>query len=157
MEYSNEYTKEFSDEYFGNVKGLDNLYADGSMPNGYTQKGDFVINAKGQNIGGVTVYNGIGKGSNVFMFKASFTSMEHLYLNMGHEYIHVYFNATGTNGNLVSQERVAYKWNINQAKTWNMDYSHYQNMYNHYLGKEAARYTYALPVGFLDIRPKRPW
>ena len=84
--------------------------------------------------------------------------MEKLYLSMGHEYIHVYFNAGGTNLNRISQERIAYKWNVNQAKAWNMNYSHYENMYNEFLRKPGgARYPYGLRVGFQSILPKRPW
>ena len=89
MEYSNEYARSFSDEYFGEVKNLDNLYADGSMPGGLTKKGDLVFKGKDQ-LGGSTVYNGIGKGSNVYLYKAAFTSMDNLYVVMGHEYIYVY-------------------------------------------------------------------
>ena len=103
-----------------------------------------------------TVHNGVGKGSDVFLYKAAFTSMDRLYQVMGHEYIHVYFNATGTNANTVSQEKVAYKWNIDQAKAWKMDYSFYENKYNSFLNNPfSARYPYGLPVGFQQILDKR--
>ena len=32
MEYSNEYAQDFSDKHFSEVKGVDNLYADGTLP-----------------------------------------------------------------------------------------------------------------------------
>jgi hypothetical protein len=157
MEYSNEYAGKFSDDYFGEVEGLDNLYADGTIPNGVTKSGDFVFH-KGSKVSGLTVYNGIGKGSNVYLYKNAFTSMEKLYLVMGHEYIHVYFNYGGTNSNIVSQERVAYKWNVNQAKAWKMDYSYYEKMHNYFLNKPGeVQYPYGLRAGFQPIRKEIPW
>ena len=88
------YTTNFSKFYttFPKVKGVDKLVAESKLPprllvKDYTINGDNVFhNCK--EIGGVTIYNGIGKGSDVFLFKAAFSSSEHLFITMGHEFLH---------------------------------------------------------------------
>ena len=156
MEYSNEYAKYFSDEYFGkDIKNLDNLYADGTIPNGYKKRGDLVYNKKWEQLGGSAIYNGIGKGSNVYLYKTAFTSMENLYLMMGHEYIHVYFNANGYYYALSSQEVAAYQWMIDQATIWKLSTKGFeasQAMYYKSGIKPSLNYKQA---GFflLNIRP----
>ena len=156
MEYNNEYAKEFSDEHFGTIKKLDNLYADGRIPKGYTKNGGLVFNPKGAHVGGVTEFNGIGKGSNVYLFKSAFTSMERLYLVMGHEYLHVYFNANGYSMSHKAKERVSYKWNIDQAKVWGLSTTYYVKMYNSYYQKDLYPVLDYSKAGFF-ILPKRPW
>ncbi|MDD6211153.1 MAG: hypothetical protein PUB21_11180 [Bacteroidales bacterium] len=76
LEYSNKFAREFSDENFGTVKSVENLYADGSLAKGLVAKGDFVYDAKGRSILGATESLGAGKGSNVYLYKAAFTSKE---------------------------------------------------------------------------------
>ena len=156
MEYSNKYAKQFSDENFGAIKKLDNLYADGTMPKGYTRNGDLVFNKSGDHIGGAARYNGFGKGTDVYLFKASFTSMEKLYLVMGHEYIHVYFNANGYSKSEYPQERAAYKWNIDQAKAWGLNTTQYTNMYNSYYKKDMYPILDYKKAGFFILNA-RPW
>ena len=156
MEYSTEYAKSFSDENFGKIKKLDNLYSDGRVPSKeFKIKGDLVF-YKGRNAGGATIYNGFGKGSNVYLFKSSFTSMEQLYLTMGHEYIHVYFNAHGFSKNIAPQEKAAYKWNIDQARAWKIDYTFYQNIYNKYYNKTMYPVLKYEQAGFFILN-LRPW
>ena len=156
MEYSTKYAKTFSDEYFGKIENVDNLYADGSIPKGYTKRGDLVFNEKGQLAGGSTVYNGIGKGSDVFLYKTAFTSKEKLYLVMGHEYIHVNFNANGYARSIRAQERAAYKWNIDQAKAWKMSTTPYEKMYNSYWMKNMYPVLDYKQANFFILN-QRPW
>ncbi|MCL2652161.1 MAG: hypothetical protein FWD60_14210, partial [Candidatus Azobacteroides sp.] len=138
MEYSNEYAQGFSDAHLKEYsKGVTNLYADGSMPEGYQKVGDHVQNIKTKEyVNGVTKYLGIGKGSNVYLYKNSFTSPWKLYITMGHEYVHAGLNGMGFDG-IDFQEAYAYKWSNTQA---------------HYVGiteyeSQAAKYA-----GFLDER-----
>ena len=92
------YTTNFSKFYttFPKVKGVDKLVAEGKLPprllvKDYTINGDNVFhNCK--EIGGVTIYNGIGKGSDVFLFKYAFQSKFHLFMVMGHELLHANYN-----------------------------------------------------------------
>jgi len=112
MTYSNEYAKGFSDTNFGeNIKGLDNLYADGSLPNSeFTRSGDLVLNKDGLSVNGVTRYNGVGRGSNVYLYKSAFVSPQQLYVTMGHEYIHVAQFASSYNLSSNQKEYMAYSW-----------------------------------------------
>ncbi|WP_444876849.1 RHS repeat-associated core domain-containing protein [Bacteroides heparinolyticus] len=119
MEYSNEYAKEFSKMNFSDVKGVDYLYADGTVPKGYTKQGDMVFNTRGRSVGRTTIYNGFGKGSNVYLYKAAFQSPEQLYLTMGHEYLHCAYNYSGKSI-AKYQDNGAYSWERGQAKIWKM-------------------------------------
>ena len=67
LEYSTKYAKRFSDEYFGKIDGLNELYADGSTPAGYTKKGDVVFNRSGAKVSGSTRYLG-KRQSDVYMY-----------------------------------------------------------------------------------------
>ena len=118
VEYSNKSAKGFSDDWFGkDIGGLDNLYTDGSMPNGYTTKGGAVFNGKGNEVLGTTSYNGTGKGSDVFLYKNAFQASQKLYMVMGHEYIHVaHFNARLFNTKF--SEHSALTWTRDQAKAF---------------------------------------
>lgn len=117
MEYSNRYASKFSEENFDFAKGVDNLYADGSIPDGYSKTGDIVFDEKNRPVLGTTEYNGIGKGSDVYLYKSAFVSKEQLYLTMGHEYIHC---AQNFNGRCTEkyQENAAYSWEKTQAQLW---------------------------------------
>jgi hypothetical protein len=119
MEYSNKYARDFSDAHFSEeIKGLENLYADGTMPTGYRNVGDYVQKPNGKGyIDGVTIYQGIGKGSNVYLAKSAFEFPAKLYTVMGHEYIHVGFNSLGKMDHN-KQEAVAYKWSRQQVESF---------------------------------------
>ncbi|MDR1679190.1 MAG: hypothetical protein LBR81_05360 [Prevotellaceae bacterium] len=115
MEYTNEYARAFSDEKFGkNIRGLDNLYADGRIPNhlGYTRNGDLVFNAKNQLVRGTAVPNRAG-GSDVYLYKMAFISKGQLYRTMGHEYIHVAQNLARLPESFL-YEHYAHKWDYEQ-------------------------------------------
>ncbi len=116
--YTNNNAKNFSDKHFGKVKGLSDLYADGSMPNGYEKVGDDVFNKYGTKVSGTTVKVGLGK-SDVYLYKSAFTSSKQLYVTMGHEYIHVgHFNSGLFNVN--KSEHAAYSWEVAQKQAFGM-------------------------------------
>jgi hypothetical protein len=161
MEYSNKYAQDFSDTHFGkNVKGVTNLYADGTMPKGYRTVGDYVQNIKTKEfVGGLTKHLGLRKGSNVYLFKNGFTSPEKLYLTMGHEYIHAAFNNLG-HGNLdgKKQDAVAYDWNMRQSRMWGL--SGYEKVATEYAGYNRGMYPYRLSrIGddFMKLISKPKW
>ena len=157
MEYSTGYANDFSDKYLNTIKEKPtNLYADGRVPAKLTKNGDIVLDAKGKSYSGVTIYRGISKGSDVYLFKQSFTSKDQLYMVMGHEYIHVYFNANGYGHSAYENptERAAYKWNIDQAKAWGLDPSNYIKLRNQYSNNCKTLYH---PNSGITILPARPW
>ncbi len=125
LEYSNEYAKIFSDERFGKIDKLHELYANGTLPNDSysTLDGNIVWNSKGESVLGVTKYHAnFDNKSSVYLFKGAFTSKKMLHLTMQHEYLHVKFNAMGYFGanyhNM--QHSSIYRWHYNQAKQWNL-------------------------------------
>jgi hypothetical protein len=142
MEYSNEYAQNFSDTYFGKIKGLDNLYGNGNVPNDYVKKGDLVFNPSGQQVLGTTSYKGLGKGYDVYLYKATFTAKEKLYLTMGHEYYHVELFRMGLNMDKHHNE-ISY-WENMQQCLWNMTYD------KAYINSTYRYYQY-LPL--LSIKP----
>ena len=141
MEYSTKYAKSFSDRNFGiDVKGVDNLYADGSVPNtNYIVKGDIVykiVDKRLYQTSGTCVSNGIGKGSDVYLYKSAFVSKEELYITMGHEYLHAAFNAGEMKRNVFYDKyyrhAAIYDWSLEQAKVWNYNVHYYESHYNQY-------------------------
>lgn len=155
MEYTNEYAKTFSDDNFGkDLKGVNNLYADGTLPQGYSTKGDAVINAKGYEVLGCTKYLGFGKGSDVYLFRASFVSKEQLFFTMGHEYMHAaFFDASLLN--VKKQHASIHKWEGFQSKIWKYNESFYAKRY--YLSQPDydSAYDYN-KFGFFILNIK-PW
>lgn len=76
----------------------------------------------------VTTYLGTGKGSNVYMAKAAFSSAKQLYLTMGHEYLHVGFYYMGFE-NYNKQHASIYGWEREQSRLWNFRTQHYGNRF----------------------------
>jgi RHS repeat-associated protein len=154
-DYSNEYAQTFSNENFGtNVKGVNDLYADGTLPPGYSTKGDVVLNASGKSVRGSTMYLGTGKGSNVYLYKAAFASKEQLYFTMGHEYLHAGYFSTGLM-NTKSQHASIYKWEAQQAKLWGFNETYYARRYVAYKPHYNSAYDYS-KLGFFLLSIK-PW
>ncbi len=155
MDYSNEYAQTFSNENFGtNVKGVNDLYADGTLPPGYSTKGDVVLNASGKSVRGSTMYLGTGKGSNVYLYKAAFASKEQLYFTMGHEYLHAGYFSTGLM-NTKSQHASIYKWEAQQAKLWGFNETYYKSRYISHKPFYNSAYDYS-KLGFFLLSIK-PW
>ncbi|MFA7051284.1 MAG: hypothetical protein WC189_04270, partial [Bacilli bacterium] len=155
MDYTNEYAQTFSDDNFGkNVAGVNDLYADGTLPPGYTTKGDVVLNTAGKSVRGSTMYLGTGKGSNVYLYKAAFASKEQLYFTMGHEYLHAGYFSTGLM-NTKSQHASIYKWEAQQAKLWGFNETYYARRYVAYKSHYNAAYNYK-NLGFFLLSIK-PW
>ena len=162
VNYSTDDALSFSKKYFGeDIEGLNKLYADGSLPN--VEKYKYLYDTKGnvikykvlkngtlQELGktnGTTVYLGKSK-SNVYLYQTAFASKEQLYLTMGHEYIHVGFNANKSLGNPYlnytqkTQDASCYQWEIKVARAWGLEAyaNHLEGIYNKYY------------KSFLDIR-----
>ena len=115
VEYSNKSARNFSDKYFSKKpKGVRRLYADGSIPQGYSREGSLVKNREGDFVGGSTVDLGLFKGSDVYLYPSSFSSPEYLYLVMGHEYGHALFNSFGFLGD-ENQHFAISQWMFQQA------------------------------------------
>ena len=119
VEYSNEAAKQFSDDNFGHIMNLNNLYADGTLPQGYVSKENIVYNKGGDVVLGSTVYLGNRK-SNVYLYPRIFQSKKNLYLTMGHEYIHVKLFAFNPTISSDRAHKLIYKWQYNQSDLWNM-------------------------------------
>jgi hypothetical protein len=67
LDYSNKYAKEFSDNNFGRVKGLNELHADNTLHplSKYKVDGDYFVSGSTR-ANALTTYLGTGKGSNVY-------------------------------------------------------------------------------------------
>ncbi len=124
MEYSNKYAKKFSGENFGEIKGLRELHADGTTPQGseYKKVGDRVYKHSKklgwQEVNGTAVYH-----KKVGTDKTAFESKEQLYLTMGHEYLHAIFN----NAHLIDpniQHESIHHWEYEQSKLFKMYYKY---------------------------------
>ncbi|MCL2598083.1 MAG: hypothetical protein FWD66_10645, partial [Paludibacter sp.] len=152
MEYSNEYAQDFSDAHLKPYsKGVTNLYADGTIPDGYEKVGDYVKNIETKEyVEGTTKYLGIGKGSNVYLYKSGFTSPAKLYVTMGHEYIHAGLNTTFLQGYKNTQEAYAYKWNYQQISAW----SYVNTFYKSLADKYASYLLLETPDNISKLIPK---
>lgn len=100
---------------------------------------DSALNGDNQILFGATVHGEFGKGSEVYLFKAAFTSKEQLYLTMGHEYLHVAFRHSGiiTDFSKWKSHAVIYDWAFRQSLAWayyGIDVQHYAIMYDNYIG-----------------------
>ena len=154
MEYTNKYAQQFSDDNFGkNPKGVNRLYADGTLPPNYSTEGDVVLNAAGRQVRGSTRYLGLGKGSDVYLFKAGFVSKDQLYLTMGHEYLHAAHFSVGSL-NPKRQHASIYLWEAKQAKLWHMNEAYYAKRYATYKSFYKKMDDYSkLGFNLLNIRP----
>ena len=133
MEYTNEYARKFSKYNFGDsITGVNDLHADGSLPNyRYYKKGDLVYkNDDGiaSEVLGSTVRRTIRK-YDVYLFKAAFISKEQLYLTMGHEYLHAgFYHVAGNSLGKYTKyyhHAAIYSWELNQARVWNYNVDYY--------------------------------
>ena len=133
------YTTNFSKFYttFPKVIGVDKLVTESKLDprfilKKYTIYGDKVFHGSNE-IDWVTIYNGIGKGSDVFLFKDAFKSEINLFMTMGHEFVHA---ATFGSKLSTNHEATAYEWNIQQLTKWGMQnnslYSHYYERFLYY-------------------------
>jgi RHS repeat-associated protein len=164
MDYSTDYAKKFSDRAFRkNIKGLGKLYANGDYPSGH-YSGDGVnservyVSSTNKQTLGSAVYKGWGK-TDVYLYKAAFTSMERLYLTMGHEYLHVGYNTLPNflDADAKHHNEIAV-WEYNQARLWNFDVEFYQARYNTYYNPSATRYSVLNPNNFgIPTSNLKPW
>ena len=148
VEFNTKSANQFRDKYFDNVKGVDKLIAENKLDPRMVQKGYKIDGYKVYHgideVGGTTIYNGIGKGSDVFLFKTSFYNEPTLYIAMGHEFIHISFNNNGFyNVDNNVQHLTTSDWARDQLYRWgwpkinpSLDYllkqnSKYESLYNY--------------------------
>jgi len=157
VEYSNKSAKEYSSKYIGNnPKGLNELYADGSVPDGYKLiEGGYALSPNGEHAQGVTEYLGIGGKSNVYLYESAFQSHEQLFLVMKHEYMHVAYFNTGKLMNYNKQEAGARQWMLDQGKAWNYKVDQLQMIHNETSRFLSNKYHYSR-LG-IQILPTTPW
>ena len=103
-----------------------NLYADGTLPNGdYKNENGKILDKDGNEILGCTKAKGKqyifwGKqSSDIYLYQNAFQNPAKLALTIGHELVHVHLNYLGYRDNK-RHEATAYKWNEDQASAWNM-------------------------------------
>ncbi|MCT4599039.1 MAG: FG-GAP-like repeat-containing protein [Vallitalea sp.] len=98
--FSDTNLKDFSDKYFGNQEGLNDLKAVDKFNN----------NAAGKTIP-LGKVSKVGLKSDVLIAKSSFNSKFRLYNTLGHEYVHVAQNYAGLPSHMDFIEIGAYSWN----------------------------------------------
>jgi len=134
MRYDTNFAIEFSNENFGDInevyKRVDHLYADGSIPQieGYTLGSDGYVYHGDKKISGTCIYNGFGRGSDVYLYKSAFACREKLYLVMGHEYLHACYNSCGLM-NVDAQHAGIADWEYTQSRNWKYQQRAYWNRY----------------------------
>lgn len=149
MDYSTNYAQKWSDENFWkNVKGVTELRADFTTPEGYSTIGDRVLNKQGKFVKGTTEYLGFGKGSRVYLYCDAFVSQDMLYLTLGHEYIHAGFNDLGLmNGK--NQHASIYKWENYQTAAFGYDVTDSNAKYKSFKPYYVKEYDYSNLVFFI--------
>jgi hypothetical protein len=96
---------------FQKVPGEDGLACISfATPPGYTYDGKAFVDEDGKRAGGVTIYAG-DKRSDVYITPSSVKDLRILFLNVGHELIHVNHNMKGL-FNTNASEYGAYEWTI---------------------------------------------
>ena len=147
VEFNTKSENQFKDKYFDNVKGVDKLIAENKLDPRMVQKGykidGYKIYHGNDEVGGTTINNGIGKGSDVFLFKTSFYNEPTLYIAMGHEFIHATFNYNGLyNVNKNIQHAITDSWGSEQLKLWGNPIINPRISINPYLYESNYNYSY---------------
>lgn len=114
----------------------------------------YAINVHGEKVWGATFYNGTGKGSDVYLYKAAFASKEQLYLSMGHEYIHANLNAAGilrSRGfSATHHHSITSVWEAAQSRAWNLSNAHLYrlqaNKLANFRSKIGNPWKFAFPI-----------
>jgi len=155
MEYSQEYAEYKSGKWFKeHEKHVNKLYSDGSIPPGYTKDGDIVYNTDMLPVRGSAVYKSSQRATDVYLYKAAFTSKEQLYFTMGHEYLHAAYFATGLRCTKTHRANIRH-WEYHQALDWNWRVDYYGGRYFDYEKFYNPKYHYHT-VGFYTLM-FRPW
>jgi len=132
VKYSNQSAKDFSNSHTELKRlsvNVDNLYADGSVPNGYTYKDGLMYNDKSKEIMGVTKHTGwFTKTHDVYLSPKAFISRTQLYATMHHEYMHAYFYAKGISFSDITEHKIINKWTFDQSKAWNIKVNYDTNL-----------------------------
>ncbi len=158
MSYSNEYAASFSDKHFPGYRAkLENLYADGTIPKNYYVVDGRVYDPSGNEVSASTEYSAYRKKINVYLYKKAFASPNQLYLDLGHEYIHVnLFLAGFSSAEMVhSHDLTAYAWDAEIAKIMGLNNKEYLDRViaaKNAKGEFYGRHYFPYPL--LKYRPK---
>ncbi|RNL68614.1 hypothetical protein ED312_23130 [Sinomicrobium pectinilyticum] len=156
VEYSNESAKEFSDSHTELKRlseNVDNLYADGTHPSGYTSKNGYLFNSKNKPVNGLTAVRksgwlGLGgKNVSVYLSKSAFRSSAQLYMTMHHEYMHAYFGLKVPSFSTKHAHRIIHQWHWDQAQKWGV---HLLN--NHHYLLNGAYFSPSNFQSFFDYK-----
>jgi RHS repeat-associated protein len=124
VEYSNESAHSFSNSHKELNRwssNVDNLYADGTVPSGYSMKNGFIVTPKSVEAYGLTTRTGwFTKTTNVYLSEAAFSSRAQLYATMNHEYMHAYFYANGSPFSKVVEHKIINQMTHDQSRLWNV-------------------------------------
>ncbi|MFH7002093.1 FG-GAP-like repeat-containing protein [Flavobacterium bizetiae] len=142
VNYSNQSAKDFSNSHTELKRlsaNVDHLYADGSVPNGYTYKDGLIYNSKNERVLGVTDRVGWFKKTNdVYLSARAFESRTQLYSTMHHEYMHAYFYAKGIPFSDITEHKIINKWTFDQSKAWNVKVNYDRNLIR---GHDVFKYS----------------
>ena len=100
------------------------------------------------------------KGSNVYLYKSSFSSSTNLYLTMGHEYLHAFYNASGLAGMYNGMHAYIYEWQSMQEEQWGMYSSallHARKAGNYWLSTPKIYKPATFVNQAFELWPTRPW
>jgi hypothetical protein len=103
VKYSTENAKKVYKEIFGEIPNCTDIIADGTAPSSYTKDGitvsDGVVFKDGVEIYATGYTDDLGDGSsNIYLFRAAFTSRNQLINTLGHEMFHANLLFAGING-----------------------------------------------------------
>lgn len=120
LEQTNDFVRDFANEYFPDMNGQYNLFGDGSIPKGYSKgMNGIVYNPAGDQVIASTEYYPFSGKANVYLYPRSFQNRTRLFLEMGHEFRHVYLYKLG-----ISKEfhhLAIWNWQSLQASIWGHD------------------------------------
>ena len=171
VEYSTENANSFIDKNIVRPKGLIDLYADGTVPEGDQYENGRIITSDGRTVDGVTV---LPKGWNqrnsyVYLAASVFKTTNLLYIAIQHEFGHVTLNylgysshahgrwsLKGLDNNYVDyQEALMYSISAAQARMWGMKNQAdiFQAKANEYAKSNNVA---PIPSNFLNIKHNQP-
>lgn len=115
--YNDEFLNDFADSQFDRPDALNTLST--STPDNYTNSGDYFAREGNNTVLAVTRKSGVFNRWDVHISKEAFRSAQHLYVTIGHEYIHVAHHAAGLHDTNHS-EYDAHSWGLLQRQRFGL-------------------------------------
>jgi hypothetical protein len=119
--YSNENAKLFSDsnpELKRLSKNVNNLYADGTAPKGYTSVNGQISGPNGKVYAVAESVGTFKKSISTYLSKSAYVSKPQLYMTMHHEYMHAYFFANNFKMSNAKEHGIIHNWHYDQGAKW---------------------------------------